>query len=117
MLGKLMVLAGGGYLLGTRAGREQLDKAKARLSQLSQDPKVRGQAQRVDDLVKDKAPGVHQKVHSAAATSTGSTGGAAGSPLDTGDTDVDNDTGWVSGGTGGTESGWVETPDDGTTSR
>jgi hypothetical protein len=60
MRGKILLLVGlgVGYVLGTRAGREQYEKIKDNAQKLWNDPRVQ---QRVDDVqgfVKDKAPEV-----------------------------------------------------------
>lgn len=58
----LVVGLGIGYVLGTRAGREQYDKIAATASKLWNDPRVKKQVDTAQDFVKDKAPEVAEFV-------------------------------------------------------
>jgi hypothetical protein len=60
MKGKILFVAGlgVGYVLGTRAGREQYEKIKASASKLWNDPRVQKQVDTAEAYVKDKAPEV-----------------------------------------------------------
>ena len=64
MKGKILFLAGlgVGYVLGTRAGREQYEKLKTQAARLWNDPRVQKQVDAVEDYVKDKAPEVAEIV-------------------------------------------------------
>jgi hypothetical protein len=64
MKGKILFLAGLGigYVLGTRAGREQYEKIKASAARLWGDPRVQKQVDAVEGFVKDKAPEVAEFV-------------------------------------------------------
>jgi hypothetical protein len=64
MKGKILFVAGLGigYVLGTRAGREQYEKLKAQAARLWNDPRVQKQVDAVEDFVKDKAPDVAEFV-------------------------------------------------------
>lgn len=64
MKGKLLFIAGLGigYVLGTRAGREQYEKLKAQAARLWNDPRVQKQVDAVEEYVKDKAPDVAELV-------------------------------------------------------
>ena len=64
MRGKILFAAGlaVGYVLGTRAGREQYDKMAAAASKLWHDPRVQRQVDAAQDFVKDKAPDVAEFV-------------------------------------------------------
>ena len=64
MKGKLLFIAGLGigYVLGTRAGREQYEKLKAQAARLWNDPRVQKQVDAVEGYVKDKAPDVAEFV-------------------------------------------------------
>lgn len=64
MKGKILFVAGLGigYVLGTRAGREQYEKLKAQAARLWNDPRVQKQVDAVEDFVKDKAPDVAELV-------------------------------------------------------
>jgi hypothetical protein len=109
MKGKLSLLVGGaiGYVLGTRAGREQYDKIVAQAQGLWGNPKVQDAKAQAQDFAKQKGPEVGQKVAGAASgaasaaqdkvggsssgttgttSSTTSTTGAAGGTTPTGST-------------------------------
>lgn len=60
MKGKILLVVGLGigYVLGTRAGREQYDKMKATAQKFWNDPRVQKQVDNAQDFVKDKAPDV-----------------------------------------------------------
>ncbi len=64
MKGKLLFIAGLGigYVLGTRAGREQYEKLKTQAARLWNDPRVQKQVDAVEGYVKDKAPDVAEFV-------------------------------------------------------
>lgn len=50
-----------GYLLGSREGRQNLDKFAKNAQKLWNDPKTQDQVQKAASTVKDKAPGVAEK--------------------------------------------------------
>lgn len=52
----LLVAAGVGYVLGTRAGRERYDQIKANAEKVSRSPAVQNAATRASDAVSAKAP-------------------------------------------------------------
>ncbi|GAA2075677.1 hypothetical protein GCM10009840_07170 [Pseudolysinimonas kribbensis] len=64
MKGKILFVAGLGigYVLGTRAGREQYERLKAQAARLWNDPRVQKQVDAVEEFVKDKAPDVAEFV-------------------------------------------------------
>ncbi len=64
MRGKISLLAGGaiGYVLGTRAGRERYEQIKTQAQSLWNNPKVQEKASQAQDLAKDKAPIIKDKV-------------------------------------------------------
>jgi len=64
MKGKILFVAGLGigYVLGTRAGREQYEKLKTQAARLWNDPRVQKQVDAVEEFVKDKAPDVAEFV-------------------------------------------------------
>ncbi len=68
MRAKAAFLVGGavGYVLGTRAGREQFERIRGQAQRLWEDPRVQGTVndveQRATALVKEKAPEVKDKV-------------------------------------------------------
>lgn len=68
MRAKAAFLVGGavGYVLGTRAGREQFERIRGQAQRLWEDPRVQGTVndveQRATALVKEKAPELKDKV-------------------------------------------------------
>jgi SLT domain-containing protein len=78
MRGKISLLAGGaiGYVLGTRAGRERYEQIVSQAQSFWNNPKVQEKASQAQDLAKEKAPILKDKV-SSDATSTSSTSPAA----------------------------------------
>jgi hypothetical protein len=61
---KLILLTGVGvgYVLGTRAGREQYDRIRDQARSLWSDPRVQDQVSSAQATVKEKAPLVQEKV-------------------------------------------------------
>ena len=61
---KAAILIGGavGYVLGTRAGREQFEKIRSSAKSLWEDPRVQDTVSEATDFVKDRAPEVKDKV-------------------------------------------------------
>jgi hypothetical protein len=72
MKGKIMLLTGGavGYVLGTRAGRERYEQIATQARGLWNNPKVQEKAARAQDLAKDKAPVIKDKVAGAASSAS-----------------------------------------------
>ena len=70
MKGKILLVVGLGigYVLGTRAGREQYDKIKATAQKFWNDPRVQKQVDNAQDFVKDKAPEVAEFIADGAKT-------------------------------------------------
>jgi SLT domain-containing protein len=100
MRGKISLLAGGaiGYVLGTRAGRERYEQIMAQAQSFWNNPKVQEKAAQAQDLAKEKAPIIKDKVSS----DTPSSASASTSPADHrvgGLGEVDDD---LSGGVQGT---------------
>lgn len=64
MKGKAALLIGAavGYVLGTRDGRERYEQIKSKATGMWQDPKVQQKVSEVQDLAKEKAPLVKDKV-------------------------------------------------------
>lgn len=54
-----------GYVLGTRAGREQYEKIRSQASSLWKDPKVQQQVSHAQHVVREQAPLVQEKLSSA----------------------------------------------------
>ena len=65
---KLLVLvaAGIGYVLGTKAGRQRYEQLRGTFNKVKDDPRVQEKAHYAADLAKQKAPVVKEKVTHAA---------------------------------------------------
>ena len=74
-MGKVTLLAGlaAGYVLGTRDGRERYEQIKTQATKVLQDPRVKRKAAQAQDLAKEKAPLVQDKVSQATHRATPST--------------------------------------------
>lgn len=70
---KAALLIGGaiGYVLGTRAGREQFEKIRSTAQTVWQDPRVQGTVSEASTFVKEKAPDLKEKVGGAVRSVTG----------------------------------------------
>lgn len=81
----LLVGFGAGYVVGARAGRERYEQIKGTATSLWQDPAVQQRVEQAQNVAKDKAPEVKDKVvetakqatHAAAAKVKGDGGGDA----------------------------------------
>lgn len=62
----ILLSAGVGYVLGTRAGRERYEQIKGLAAKVKDDPRVQEKAQQAADVAKEKAPVVKDKVTGAA---------------------------------------------------
>lgn len=88
----LLVAAGVGYVLGTRAGRERYEQIKRTALRVKDDPRVQEKAHQAADVAREtareKAPVVKDAVTSAAATvadkvtPSGSSGSSGSSDLE-----------------------------------
>ncbi|NYE37857.1 putative membrane protein [Nocardioides cavernae] len=90
----LLVAAGVGYVLGTRAGRERYEQIKKTAMRVKDDPRVQEKAHQAADVAREtareKAPVVKDAVTSAAATvadkvTPSSSGSGSSSSSDTSD--------------------------------
>jgi len=77
----LLVGAAIGYVLGARAGRQRYEKIKARGEELWQHPKVQEQVAHAQDLAREKAPDVQQKLAEATSRVTAVVGDKLGDKL------------------------------------
>jgi hypothetical protein len=64
----LLVAAGLGYVLGTRAGRERYDQIMGTVTKVKNDPRVQEKTQQAVDMARQQAPMVADKVTTAAST-------------------------------------------------
>ncbi len=62
----ILVAAGIGYVLGTKAGRERYDQIRGAARKVGNDPRVQARAQQAADLARDTAPVVKEKLVGAA---------------------------------------------------
>lgn len=59
----LLIAAGIGYVLGTKAGRERYEQIRGAAKKVTDDPRVQQKAQQAADLARDKAPdGLKDKI-------------------------------------------------------
>lgn len=75
---KAAFLLGGavGYVLGTRAGREQFEKIRSSAQTVWHDPRVQGTVSEASTFVKEKAPDLKEKVGGAVKSVTNRSGGS-----------------------------------------
>jgi len=77
----LLVAAGIGYVLGTRAGRERYEQIKGAVNKVANDPRVQEKTHQAVDAAKQHAPGVAEKVtHAAGAAASRATGSGSTEP-------------------------------------
>jgi len=62
----LLIAAGVGYVLGTKAGRERYDQMMGQFNKVKEDPRVQEKAHHAADLAKQQIPIVKEKVTHAA---------------------------------------------------
>jgi SLT domain-containing protein len=76
MKGKISLLAGGaiGYVLGTRAGRERYEQIRAQAQNFWNNPTVQEKASQAQDLAKEKAPILKDKVSDSSSSTSSSAG-------------------------------------------
>jgi len=76
MKGKAGLVVGmaAGYVLGTRDGRGRYEQIKTQAERLWNDPKVQKKAAQAQDLAKQKAPQVSEKISQVADKAAGKTG-------------------------------------------
>lgn len=59
----LLIAAGIGYVLGTKAGRERYEQIRGAAKKVADDPRVQDAAQHAADLAREKAPdGLKDKI-------------------------------------------------------
>lgn len=106
---KAAFLLGGavGYVLGTRAGREQFERIRSSAQTLWQDPRVQGTVADASTFVKEKAPDLADKVGGAVRSATGAVTGRGSDDAvgDTWETSTEDLSGTRTTGTTGTDDG------------
>ena len=70
----LLLAAGVGYVLGTKAGRERYEQIRSSAQRLAKDPRVQRTARQAADTVKEKAPVVKDKATEAASSAADKVG-------------------------------------------
>jgi hypothetical protein len=64
----VLIAAGVGYVLGTRAGRERYEQIKGAAQKIRNDPRVQEKTHQAAEVAREKAPVVKQKLVDAAGT-------------------------------------------------
>ncbi|UFN44448.1 YtxH domain-containing protein [Nocardioides okcheonensis] len=67
----LLLAAGAGYVLGTRAGRERYEQIKKSVSRVKDDPRVQEKAHQAADLAREKAQAAAPVVKDTVASAAG----------------------------------------------
>ena len=77
----LLIAAGVGYVLGTKAGRERYDQMRNAVLKVKDDPRVQEKAKQAADVAREQAPVIKDKVtegaHAAADKVKSTTGSSA----------------------------------------
>lgn len=74
----LVIGAGAGYVLGTRAGRQRYEQIKGAAQRLWQDPRVQETAARAQQKAREQAPKVQETAARAAHSVSSATAGRVG---------------------------------------
>jgi len=75
----LLLAAGVGYVLGTKAGRERYEQIRSQAQRFAKDPRVQRTARQAADTVKEKAPVVKDKATEAASSAADKVGSSSSS--------------------------------------
>ncbi len=80
-MSKLALLAAGaaGYVLGARAGRDRYDQIAAQAQRIWSNPRVQQASRDAQDMAREKAPVVGEKLSDAARQATGAVTSKVGS--------------------------------------
>jgi hypothetical protein len=81
----LLIAAGIGYVLGTKAGRERYEQIRDAARKVRNDPRVQEKAQQAADLAREQAPVVKDKVAAGAHAAADKVRGANDSSGEPGD--------------------------------
>ena len=101
----LLLAAGVGYVLGTKAGRERYEQIRSQAQKIANDPRVQRKARQATDTIKEQAPVVKDKATDAASAAADKVGSSGDSGTTTStDYSATSDTGYSSPG-GTTTSG------------
>jgi len=87
----LLIAAGIGYVLGTKAGRERYEQIMSNFNKVKDDPRVQEKAQQATDLAREKAPIMKDKVSEAAGSATSKMPGSSGSSTASDTSDLNPD--------------------------
>jgi len=80
----LLVAAGAGYVLGTKAGRERYEQIRAQAQRFARDPRVQEKARQATDTVREKAPLIKEKATGAASAAADKFGSSSSSSTQSG---------------------------------
>ncbi len=105
----LLIGLGIGYVLGSKAGREQYRKIKTTASKTWQSPAVRSAAEKVETFVGEKAPSLGGVAHTVLGGGSSSSGGSSsgGDSSNTGSSSSSSS--HAAPGAGSTDTGFSET--------
>jgi hypothetical protein len=76
----LLIAAGVGYVLGTKAGRERYEQIRGAARKVADDPRVQEKAHQAADLAREKAPDALKDKIPGTTTPTGPTSTTATPP-------------------------------------
>ena len=105
----LLIGLGIGYVLGSKAGREQYRKIKTTASKTWQSPAVRSAAEKVEAFVGEKAPALGGVAHTVLGGGGGSSSTSSSSTSSNGSSTSATGGSYTAPGAGSTDTGFSET--------